>query len=78
MAGELLHVRLMGEFTPVLLSSDWVIGILVPSLCFSHISSHGNTGFSQIFGDLKKRGKKHDPEVSGNFVKRVDCVLLWG
>lgn len=52
--GQLLNVRLMAEFTLVLLSSDWVIGILVPSLCFSHISSHGNTGFPQT---VKKERK---------------------
>lgn len=59
--------------------SHWVIGILVPSVCFSHISSHDNTVFSQILGRLfKKAGRERDPELSGSFVKRVDCILLWG
>lgn len=51
--------------------SDWVIGILVPSLCFFHISSHDNTGFSQMFGDCWKREE-------GNMIQNFQAVLWKG
>lgn len=63
---------------PWLSHSELAIGILVPSLYFSHMSSRDNNVCSRILGDCLKGGGEHAPELSGSFVKRVECYFALG
>lgn len=55
MAGWLLSLRMMMDVFTSVVVSEFIAGVLVPSLYFSRINSHDNSVFTQLLRDCLKR-----------------------